>query len=114
MRENLLFVLLSNVAFVVGCGATHSQEQDAPMQDRVAGCYRLELWPGESGPEAEEKRAGWNIPPGVALETAVLTGWPSLTQQYGENVFVARSFDAAGQWRSTPFGYWRPLGGDSL
>jgi hypothetical protein len=73
----------------------------------------LELYPDESGADAEKKRAEWNIPEYVALESDPLTTWPSLTQQYG-TVFKAFSITELGQVRDHPFNYWRFMGGDSL
>ncbi len=84
-----------------------------PSPEQVAGCYRLELWPGESGPEAERKRSAWSVPPQVKLDTEPLTAWPSLVEQYGA-VFVAHSISASGEFRDHPFQYWRFVDGDSL
>lgn len=83
------------------------------MQETVSGCYRLELYPGETGADAEKKREEWIFPPYVQLEPDPLTGWPSLQQRY-EQVFVARTRDETGSVKTAPFAYWRPLDGDSL
>ncbi len=83
------------------------------MQEAVSGCYRLELYPDETGADAEKKRAEWHIPEYVALESEPLTDWPSLLQTY-DQVFVARTLDQAGAARATPFNYWRPVEADVL
>lgn len=101
------------VTMMASCSASSSQRDDALSPEQVAGCYRLDVWPGESGPEAEQKRAGWNVPPFVKLDTEALTAWPSLTQQYG-SVFAAYSITASGEVRDHPFHYWRFVDGNSL
>jgi hypothetical protein len=105
--------LLVLVAMTANCSASSAQRGDALSPERVAGCYRLDLWPGESGPEAEQERAAWSVPPQVKLERDTLTAWPSLVQQYG-TVFLAHTISASGEVRDHPFQYWRFVNGDSL
>jgi hypothetical protein len=73
----------------------------------------LDLWPDDSGPDVERRRAAWGSAPLVQLDTARLTAWPSLLQQYG-TVFVAASITSEGQVRDHPFNYWRLAAEDSV
>jgi hypothetical protein len=97
---------------VGGCSASNTQRDRLPLPEQVAGCYELEFWSGEPGPEAERQRAAWGSAPTVKLDTAKLTVWPSLVQQYG-TVFVAHSITEGRAW-DHPFNYWRFVAGDSL
>jgi len=106
-------MLIGLAAVLAGCSRSGAQQDEATHPRRLAGCYSLELWPGESGPDVERRRAAWGSAPTVKLDTAVLTGWPGTTQQYG-NVFVAHSITDAGRVQDHPFGYWRFTGSDSL
>ncbi|MDH3457891.1 MAG: hypothetical protein OER90_13715 [Gemmatimonadota bacterium] len=81
--------------------------------EQVAGCYRLTLWPDESGPDVERRRAGWGSAPILKLDTTRLTAWPSLNQRYG-TVFTAFSITESGEVRDHPFNYWRFMDGDSV
>ena len=105
--------LVALAALTGGCSATNAQRDAPSTPQELAGCYRLELWPGESGPAVEQRRAAWGSAPVLKLDTMQLTAWPSLTQQYG-TVFVAYSITASGQVRDHPFNYWRFMDGDSL
>lgn len=99
--------------FAGACSASNTQRDVLSSPEQVSGCFQLELYPDESGPDAEKERAEWNIPEYVVLGSDPLTTWPSLTQQYG-TVFVATSVTADGQTRDHPFNYWRFTTGDSL
>jgi hypothetical protein len=101
------------LVLVSACSAARAPEAQTSLQDSVAGCYELRLWPERADPEAEEERATWGLMPIVELDTLPLTDWPQLAQQYGE-VFVARSYLEGGRAFDHPFGYWRPAEGDSL
>lgn len=106
-------LILSALWMVVGgCSASNAQRDRVTLPEQVSGCYELELWPGESGPQAERQRAAWSSAPTVKLDTAKLTTWPSLVQQYG-TVFVAHSITEGRAW-DHPFNYWRLVAGDSL
>ena len=106
------FVMLTGLAATLaGCSSSGAQNEAHPQ--RLAGCYELELWPGESGPEVEERRAAWGNAPVIKLDTTALTGWPGITRQYGE-AFVAYTITDAGRVQDHPFGYWRFMGNDSL
>ena len=100
-------------ALLGGCSPSNARQEGAPLSGQVSGCYRLELWPGESGPETERRRAAWGTAPTVRLDTTRLTAWPSLLQAYG-TVFVAYSITESGEVRDHPFNYWRFVAGDSL
>lgn len=111
-KRSCLFVTFLAAA-ISGCGAARAPEAQASLQDSVAGCYELRLWPDRSDPAVEEERAAWGLMPIVQLDTLPLTDWPHLRQQYGE-VFAARSYLEGGRAFDHPFGYWRPEDGDSL
>lgn len=91
-------------AMIGGCGVARTQEAEMPIQERVAGCYRLEL---------QGDPTGWRLPSGIVLEAEPLAAWPHLERRYG-TVFVARTLADSGKLVDHPFGYWRPLGHDSL
>ena len=101
------------VALAGACAASTAQRQVPSSSEQISGCYRLELWPGESGPAVEQRRAAWGSAPLVQLDTVRLTAWPSLVQQYGI-VFTAYSITSSGEVRDHPFNYWRFVGGDSV
>jgi hypothetical protein len=105
-------MLIGLATMLAGCSRSGAQQTDARPQ-RLAGCYRLELWPGEAGPEVERRRAAWGTAPIVRLDTTALTGWPAVTQQYS-NAFVAHSITERDGVQDHPFGYWRFMGHDSL
>jgi hypothetical protein len=71
--------------------------------DDAAGCYYF-----ERDAIAQELQLPW----GVRLLADTLTGWPAV-QQLPE-VRRAVTLFAPGDERTFPFGYWRPLGTDSL
>ena len=106
-------MLVVLAALAVACSASTAQRQVPSSPEQVSGCYRLELWPSESGPDVERRRAAWGSAPLLRLDTMRLTAWPSLVQRYG-TVFVAFSITASGQVRDHPFNYWRFIGGDSV
>lgn len=110
LRSAILVVL---AALTGGCSATNARHDPPSTPQELAGCYRLELWPGESGPDMERRRGAWGSAPIVQLDTARLTAWPNLTERYGV-VFVAASITEAGEIRDHPFNYWRLTAGDSL
>jgi hypothetical protein len=110
-RSYLFLILL--LAAIAGCSAARAPEAQTSLQDSVAGCYELRLWPDRSDPAVEEERAAWGFMPIVQLDTLPLTNWPHLQQQYGD-VRVARSYLEGGRAFDHPFGYWRPAEGDSL
>jgi hypothetical protein len=108
-----LVVLIGLAAALASCSGSGAQQSEGPQPRRVAGCYSLTLWPGESGPEMERRRAAWGSAPLVKLDTVALVGWPSVTQRYGQ-AFAAQSITDAGRIQDHPFGYWRFMGSDSL
>jgi hypothetical protein len=69
----------------------------------IAGC-----WYFERDAAAEALRLPW----GVRLLPDSLTGWPALGQLPG--VRRATTLAGPGEEAGHPFGYWRPLGADSL
>lgn len=102
-----------------GCAGSQSRQQDQAdpgaqsARASVTGCYRIEVWPEGSDPEAEARRAGWNVPEVVRLTPDPLTEWRALGERY-DSVFVARTWLEA-RWADHPFGYWRPAAaGDSV
>lgn len=102
-----------------GCAGSHrsqAEEQEAgarASQASLAGCYRIEVWPEGSGPQAEAERPRWNVPEIIRLDADPMTEWPSLAQRLGE-VFVARTW-LEGRWTEHPFAYWRTAAaGDSV
>jgi hypothetical protein len=105
--------LIGLAALTCTCSASNAQRDTPFSPERVAGCYRLELYPDESGADIDERRARWDVPQFVVLESDSLTTWPSLLQQYG-TVFVAASITQDGQVRDHPFNYWRPAADDSV
>lgn len=75
---------------------------DAPL-DEVAGCYYF-----ERDAAAESLRLPW----GVRLLADSLTGWPAWAQR--PEVRRAVTLVDYEESAAHPFGYWRPLGRDSL
>lgn len=105
-------LLVLALVIQASCSAGGSRPRLEQQPEDLAGCYRLELFPDATGPEAEARRAAWNIPSGLGLSTEPLEGWPSMQQRYGE-VFAARSYDETGAALNHPFNYWR-VAGDSI
>jgi hypothetical protein len=112
MRLALLIGLVATT--LAGCSRTGAEQAEGAHPQRLAGCYGLELWPGESGTDVERRRAAWGSAPTVKLDTVRLTAWPSLLQQYGQDVFVAHSITDEGRVQDHPFAYWRFIETDSL
>ena len=106
-------MLIGLATVLTGCSRSGAQDEAAHPQ-RLAGCYSLELWPGESGPGVEHRRATWGNAPIVQLDTTRMKDWPSLLKQYGPDVFVALSITDAGRVQDHPFAYWRFTGIDSI
>jgi hypothetical protein len=69
----------------------------------VTGCYYF---------ERDEVAQSLHLPWGVRLQEDSLTGWPAWDRQPG--VRRAVTLVGVGQTAAHPFGYWRPLDGDSL
>lgn len=80
-----------------GCAST----DDAPPAD-LAGCFYF-----ERDAAADQLRLPW----GVRLLDQPLEGWPAIQQLDG--VRVAATLTGEGD-ADHPFGYWRPLGEDSI
>lgn len=110
-RSEVLMLMLVIGAIATAC-ANRAQETGFAAQT-VAGCYETQLWPGESGAEADAKRARLKIPPLIRLASDPMTEWPVLNRRYGEDVYRAYSW-GDGRWRDHPFNYWRPVGEDSI
>jgi len=112
--NGLRSLALMSAVGLAGAGSASNAQRETPFSpEQVAGCYRLELWPDESGGQVERRRAAWGSAPILKLDSIKLTAWPSLVQQYG-TVFVAFSITESGQVRDHPFNYWRFMDGDSL
>lgn len=109
-----LAMLIGLAAILAACSRSGAEQAEGAHPQRIAGCYGLELWPGESGADVERRRAAWGNAPTVKLDTVRLTAWPSLLQLYGENVFVAQSIMEDRRVQNHPFAYWRFIGTDSL
>lgn len=113
------FIAGALVSQAGGCASSQSRQPDQgdpgarSARASPTGCYRIEVWPEGSDPEAEAKRARWNVPEIVLLTPDPLTEWRALVERY-DSVFVARTW-LEGRWADHPFGYWRPeAGGDSV
>jgi hypothetical protein len=89
--------LVGVAAAVSGCVST--PQAPAP----VAGCYYFER---DAGAER------LNLPWGVRLLPDSLTGWPAIQQHAG--VRRAETLLDFERTAAHPFGYWRPLGADSV
>jgi hypothetical protein len=74
-----------------------------PSSDELTGCYYF-----ERGIAADTLHLPW----GVQLLPDTLEGWPAIQQLPG----VRRALTLVGpaQTAGHPFGYWRPLGADSV
>ena len=106
--------LMSILLFVTIATACANRAQDTGFAaETVAGCYETQLWPWESGSEADAKRAGLKIPALIRLASDHMTEWPVLNRRYGDDVFQAYSW-VNGRWRDHPFNYWRPAAEDSI
>ncbi|HUE77535.1 MAG TPA: hypothetical protein VMM83_06295 [Longimicrobiales bacterium] len=81
-----------------GCASTGDDEPPADL----AGCYYF-----ERDAAADQLRLPW----GVRLLDRPLEGWPAIQQLVG--VRVATTLTADGDV-DHPFGYWRPMGQDSI
>lgn len=89
-------LVLAGLAVAVACASSpngHSQE--------LTGCWYF------AQPSPPDMRLPW----GVRLGADPLQGWPAIQQLDG--VRVASTLTPDGD-REHPFGYWRPLPGDSL
>lgn len=83
------------------CASACATTADTPTAD-LAGCYYF-----ERDAAAEQLRLPW----GVRLLDRPLEGWPAIQQL--EGVRVASTLTAQGDV-DHPFGFWRPLAGDSV
>ncbi|MFW5952298.1 MAG: hypothetical protein ACOCVZ_09305 [Gemmatimonadota bacterium] len=89
-------------ALLLAAGAACASTQEAPA-DRLAGCYYF---------DRDEIARQLDLPWGVRLTTEPLADWPPLSEQ--EDVRVAVTLRDYDETTDYPFGYWRPLTGDSL
>lgn len=83
------------------CASACASTGDAPPAD-LAGCYYF-----DRDAAAEQLRLPW----GVRLLDRPLEGWPAIQQL--EGVRVATTLTPDGDV-DHPFGFWRPLAGDSV
>lgn len=95
------FVAVAAASVLLGCAAVLGS---GPDPETLAGCYRFERNAG-----AEELRLPW----GLLLRAEPLEeGWP-LMERF-DDVYTALTLESASRWIDHPFGYWRPVEGDSL
>lgn len=97
-RTPLSALPLAALLLASACASTGS----ANAPERLAGCYYF-----LQDATAESLRLPW----GVRLVDEPLDGWPALQQL--EGVRLATTLTPEGD-EDHPFGYWRPLEGDSV
>lgn len=88
-------------SILLGCAAVLGS---GPDPGTLAGCYRFERNPG-----AEELRLPWGL---LVRAEPLEEGWP-LMERF-DDVYAALTLESASRWIDHPFGYWRPVEGDSL
>jgi hypothetical protein len=86
------------LAYAGGCATT-----PGPAADALPGCYYF---------EQDAAAQALQLPWGVRLTADSLTGWPAIQQR--PDVRRAVTLTGTDATATYPFGYWRPLAGDSV